>query len=77
MPEPTVLVTLTAIDSLLKRLRRDGVAYHDAPETLSRRAAFKEATRVSVAVEEAAGRPVFFDRIDGNRFELWVEGPIL
>jgi hypothetical protein len=77
MPEPTMLVTLAAIETLLERLRRDGVAYHDAPETLSRRASFKEATRVSVALEEAAGRPVFFDRMDGNRFELWVEGPIL
>jgi hypothetical protein len=71
--EPTTLVTLAAIDSLLLRLQEDGVAYHYAPAALSRRASFKETTRVSIALEEALGVPVYFDRIDGNHFELWIE----
>jgi hypothetical protein len=73
MSEPITLVTAAALDSLLERLRRNGIAYHYASPSLSRRAAFKEATRVSMALEDALRVPVFFDRLDGNHFELWVE----
>jgi hypothetical protein len=75
MPEePTTLVTQAALESLAERLRRDGVAYHYALATLSRRSAFEEATRVTMALEEVLDVPVNFDRMDGNHFELWVEG---
>lgn len=74
MPEPTTLVTLAAIESLAERLRRDGVAYHYAPETLSRRASFAEATRLTMVLEEILDVPVNFDRMSGNHFEIWIEG---
>jgi hypothetical protein len=77
MSEPTTLVTLAAIESLLERLKRDQVAYHYADAELSRRASFKEASRVAIALEEALDRPVFFDRMTENQFELWIEEPIL
>jgi hypothetical protein len=73
MSEPTTLVTQAAIDTLILRLQEDGVAYHYAPFSLSRRASFKEAERVVMTLEEALGVPVYFDRMDGNHFELWVE----
>jgi hypothetical protein len=72
--EPITLITQAALESLTERLRRDGVAYHYAPAALSRRASFEEANRVAMALEEVLDVPVNFDRMDGNHFELWVEG---
>lgn len=72
--EPTTLVTLAALDTLMTRLQETGTAYHYAPTTASRRAAFKETNRVVIALEERMGVPVFFDRMSGNQFEIWIEG---
>jgi hypothetical protein len=69
-------VTEAALDSLTMRLQRDGIAYHYAPVGMGRRDAFKETTQVSMTLEQNLGIPVFFDRISGNQFELWVEEPI-
>ena len=73
MSEPTLLITQAAIEALVERLRRNGLAYHIASPSLSRRAAFKEVSRITIALEEALDIPVFFDRLDGNHFELWIE----